>query len=69
MKKVEREARIAAERAHFHKHYMVRKTWRVKLNEKRNKDNDHSDTRYKRDASVLNRAMSIYKIEGRKASW
>jgi len=51
------------------KHYQVRKQWRVKLHAKRCVDQDHSDTRYEKDAQVLNKAMAIYKIEGRKATW
>ena len=49
--------------------YKVRKQWRVKLHAKRCNDQDHSDARYERDAQVLNRAMAIYKVEGRKATW
>jgi hypothetical protein len=51
------------------KHYQVRKQWRVKLHAKRCKDQDQSDARYTSDANVLNRAMAIYKVEGRKATW
>jgi hypothetical protein len=49
--------------------YEIRKAWRVKLNNKRNSDKDHSATRYTRDASVLNRAMRIYGIDGKVAKW
>lgn len=49
--------------------YATRKKWRVKLHAKRCKDNDQSAERYHRDAAVLNRAMDIYKIEGRRATW
>jgi hypothetical protein len=51
------------------KDYQLRKQWRVKLHAKRCNDQDHSDARYERDSQVLNRAMAIYKIEGRKATW
>jgi hypothetical protein len=51
------------------KAYQLRKQWRIKLHAKRCNDQDHSDARYERDAQVLNRAMAIYKIEGRKATW
>jgi len=51
------------------KHYQVRKQWRIKLHARRCADQDHSDARYGRDANVLNRAMAIYKVEGRKATW
>lgn len=51
------------------KAYQVRKQWRVKLHAKRCADNDRSPERYQRDARVLNRAMDIYKINGKKASW
>ena len=47
----------------------IRKQWRVKLHAKRIKDNDQSKERYRRDAKVLNRAMAIFKINGRKAMW
>jgi hypothetical protein len=50
-------------------HYEQRKAWRVKLNNARNRDDDHSSQRYKLDAIILNRAMRIYKIEGRNATW
>ena len=50
-------------------HYEIRKAWRVKLNNKHNADKDHSATRYTRDASILNRAMSIYGITGKTAKW
>jgi hypothetical protein len=49
--------------------YQIRKQWRIKLHAKRCKDNDQSTDRYKRDAKVLNRCMSIYKIEGSNATW
>ena len=49
--------------------YTVRKQWRIKLHAKRCKDQDQSDVRYARDARVLNRAMDIYKIDGRRATW
>ena len=49
--------------------YQQRKAWRIKLNAKRNEDHDHSVTRYKRDAKVLNRAMKFFKIEGKHATW
>jgi hypothetical protein len=49
--------------------YQIRKQWRVKLHAKRCADNDQSSHRYKRDAKVLNRCMSIYKIEGTRATW
>jgi hypothetical protein len=51
------------------KAYQLRKQWRIKLQAKRCADQDHSDARYERDANVLNRAMAIYKVEGRKATW
>jgi len=51
------------------KHYQVRKKWRVKLHANRCADQDQSDVRYARDAKVLNRAMDIYKIDGRRATW
>jgi len=51
------------------KHYQIRKQWRVKLHAKRCADNDQSPARYQHDARVLNKAMAIYKIEGRKATW
>lgn len=47
----------------------VRKKWRVKLQAKRIKDNDQSKERYMRDANVLNRAMAMFKVDGRKAIW
>jgi uncharacterized protein (DUF2384 family) len=50
-------------------HYQIRKQWRVKLHAKRCADNDQSVERYKRDAAVLNKAMDIYKIEGKRATW
>lgn len=50
-------------------HYQIRKQWRVKLHSKRCADADQSIERYRRDAKVLNRCMSIYKIEGSKATW
>lgn len=49
--------------------YQIRKQWRVKLHAKRCENNDQSSDRYKRDAKVLNRCMSIYKIEGTRATW
>lgn len=49
--------------------YEQRKTWRVKLNNARNKDKDHSGGRYKRDAKILNRAMRMFNIEGKNATW
>jgi hypothetical protein len=49
--------------------YQRRKSLRIKLNDKRNADKDHTGARYTRDAKVLNRAMRMYKIEGRQASW
>ena len=49
--------------------FQIRKKWRVKLHAKRCKDQNQSAERYARDASVLNRAMDIYKIEGKKATW
>jgi len=49
--------------------YDQRKIWRVKLNSKRNSDKDHSPDRYKKDASILNRAMSLYGIKGKMANW
>jgi hypothetical protein len=49
--------------------YQIRKQWRIKLHAKRYVDNDQSPTRYSRDAKVLNRCMSIYKIKGRQATW
>lgn len=49
--------------------YQIRKQWRIKLHANRCADNDQSAERYRRDARVLNRCMSIYKIEGRKATW
>jgi hypothetical protein len=50
-------------------HYQQRKVWRVKLNDARNVDRDHSPDRYKHDAKVLNRAMSMFKITGKLAQW
>jgi hypothetical protein len=50
-------------------HFQIRKKWRIKLHAKRCEDNDQSGTRYSRDASVLNRAMDMYKIDGRRAAW
>jgi hypothetical protein len=49
--------------------YEIRKKWRTKLNNKRNSDKDHSAKRYSRDASVLNRAMRMFGVEGRVANW
>ena len=49
--------------------YQVRKQWRIKLHAKRCVDSNQTGERYKRDAKVLNRCMSIYKIEGRRATW
>jgi hypothetical protein len=49
--------------------YKIRKQWRIKLHAKRCADLDQSVERYQRDAKVLNRCMSIYKIEGAKATW
>lgn len=49
--------------------YEQRKLWRIKLNQKRMLDKDHSAERYKRDASVLNRAMKLYGIKGKVANW
>jgi hypothetical protein len=49
--------------------YEKRKSLRIKLNNKRNKDNDHSPKRYTNDAKVLNRAMSLFKIKGKLADW
>ena len=49
--------------------YQIRKKWRIKLHAKRCADQDQSDARYARDAAVLNRAMDIYKIKGRRATW
>jgi len=50
-------------------HYQQRKAWRVKLNDARNLDKDHSPDRYKHDAKVLNRAMSMFNITGKLAQW
>lgn len=50
-------------------HYEIIKQWRIKLHAKRCKDNDQSKERYIRDANVLNRAMSLFKVQGRKAKW
>jgi hypothetical protein len=50
-------------------HYEQRKKWRVKLNDARNRDQDHSSKRYRRDAKVLNRAMRMFNIEGKNATW
>jgi len=50
-------------------HFQIRKKWRVKLHLKRCRDQDQSGARYGRDAMVLNRAMDIYKIDGRRAAW
>ena len=47
----------------------IRKSWRVKLHANRIKDNDQSKERYIQDAKVLNRAMAMFKIDGRKAIW
>lgn len=49
--------------------YEQRKLWRIKLNKKRLQDKDQSADRYKKDASILNRAMSLYGISGRVANW
>ena len=49
--------------------YEIRKAWRVKLNNKRNANKDHSAGRYTRDASVLNRAMKMFGIDGKVAKW
>ena len=49
--------------------YEQRKKWRVKLNDARNAEKDHSGKRYKRDAKVLNRAMRMFKIDGPTATW
>lgn len=49
--------------------FQIRKKWRVKLHAKRCEDHDQSGARYGRDAKVLNRAMDIYKIDGRRAAW
>lgn len=49
--------------------YQQRKIWRVKLNDARNLDHDHSADRYKHDAKVINRAMAMFKIKGRLANW
>lgn len=49
--------------------YEIRKQWRVKLNNQRNKDHDHSSERYEKDAAILNRAMAMYKIDGKVAMW
>ena len=49
--------------------YQQRKAWRVKLNANRNKDKDHSVERYHHDAKVLNRAMSMYHVDGKTANW
>lgn len=51
------------------KNYKIRKQWRIKLHAKRCADNDQSSERYARDAKLLNRAMAIFKIEGRNATW
>ena len=49
--------------------FQIRKKWRIKLHAKRCEDKDQLGTRYSRDASVLNRAMDMYKIDGRRAAW
>ena len=49
--------------------YQIRKAWRVKLNDKRNSDRDHSVARYDHDSNVINRAMTRYNITGRVATW
>ena len=49
--------------------YEIRKKWRAKLHTKRVQDSDQSPKRYTRDAKVLNRAMAIYKVDGRPAQW
>jgi hypothetical protein len=49
--------------------YEKRKLLRIKLNDKRNSDKDHSASRYSHDAKVLNRAMSLYHIDGKVAQW
>lgn len=49
--------------------YQIRKQWRVRLHAKRCADANQTGERYRRDAKVLNRCMSIYKIEGTKATW
>ena len=50
-------------------HDEIRKSWRIKLHAQRLKDNDQTKERYIQDAKVLNRAMAIFKIDGRKAMW
>ena len=50
-------------------HFQIRKKWRIKLHAQRCQDHDQSGTRYSRDAMVLNRAMDMYKIDGRRAAW
>ena len=49
--------------------FQIRKKWRIKLHAKRCEDKDQSGARYARDAALLNRAMDIYKIDGRRAAW
>lgn len=49
--------------------YQIRKQWRIKLHAKRCADANQTGERYRRDAKVLNRCMSIYKIKGTKATW
>ena len=49
--------------------YQVRKQWRIKLHAKRCADQDQSVERYHRDAEVLNRAMRMFNIQGRPATW
>ena len=51
------------------KNYQIRKQWRVKLHAKRCEELDQSVERYHRDATVLNRAMRMYKIKGTVATW
>ena len=50
-------------------HFQIRKKWRVKLHLKRCRDQDQSGYRYSYDGELLNRAMDIYKIDGRRATW
>ena len=49
--------------------YQIRKQWRIKLHAKRCADSNQTTDRYKHDAKVLNRCMSIYKVEGTRATW
>ena len=49
--------------------YQIRMKWRIKLHSKRGIDQDHSQPRYASDAKLLNRAMRMFKVKGRVATW